>query len=172
MADLQALDLSPTFDTEQPAIIMRSVCSDKLSRGRERLEGLMKDIRLTTVEIPKIDAIRDTNRAPLSQRVSVHPQPEILALDPEEDADIISFWNRTLLKIFPSFVRDARIGGTYSVALVRQKLPDGLRPIIRFRSAANQTERSRQIIRSRVKDVCVEKGLRTQLHVQFTVSRQ
>jgi hypothetical protein len=101
------------------------------------------------------------------QQVSVHPQPEIYALNPKEDADILKLWNTRLLPRFPDMIREAVIEGSYSVALVRQNGPNGSQPIIRFRSSGNQGEMSRQIIRESVETIC-NNNRHQILQVQFT----
>ncbi|PSN67889.1 hypothetical protein BS50DRAFT_351302 [Corynespora cassiicola Philippines] len=139
-----------------------------MDSGREALAELIDDIRVSSPHDTKSHSspIPKPNSG-FRQQVSVHPHPEILPLDPDEDAELLSLWNNRLLPMMRSIVHDALIEESYSVALVRQKEPDGSRPIIRFRSTEGQGEIARQIIRERVKDICTENGIHG-LDVQFT----
>ena len=166
--ELQALSISPVFDSKERAIKLRGSSSPQFDKGKELVGQLINSVQVKTTVQPLADAMKHHGLKPNShQRTSVRPQPEIHALDVKENADVLAVWNKQLLPSFPLIVRQALIKGSYSVSLVRQKVVDSLYPIIRFRSSGNQSEASRQIIRDCVKTICLENGC-PKLHVQFT----
>lgn len=138
-----------------------------MEKGKKLLEDLINGLRSTANHSNVSGIATYPMRKAASQQVSVLPQPEIFALDPEENADLLSLWHEQLLPQFPTMVRDAMIEGSYSVTLVRQKVSDCLCPVIRFRSSGNQSDASRKLIRDRVQEVCVRYATPI-LQVQFT----
>ncbi|KAJ4304836.1 hypothetical protein N0V90_000364 [Kalmusia sp. IMI 367209] len=165
LAELQSLDIAATFDGKRAAIKLRSNSSHKLERGTIKLQKLAKGVRAKTKEMEHLDAI--TQKGVMQQQVSFHPQPEIIALDAKEDANVLALYHNHLLPIFPEIVQDSGIDGTYSVSLVRQKVLGGSCLVIRFRSSENPYESSRGILRERVEALCVEHS-HPVLHIQFT----
>jgi hypothetical protein len=169
---LSSLHILPTFDCKNAAIKLRGPCSvAELEQGKMVLLEQITQLKSMTLRDENAHKYVRSDQSKLMtafhQQVSVHPQPEIYALDPKEDADTLKLWNTQLLPRFPDMVHEALIEGSYSVALVRQDGPNGSQPIIRFRSSENQGEMSRQIIQENVKTICIN-NRHQRLHVQFT----
>jgi hypothetical protein len=171
LADLDSLHISSAFDPRSATIMLRglqgSCTTTDLKKGKTLLANLIAESRPISLSTEETSAKNDSDRNGFHQRVSMYPQPELLALDPVQDAEVLKLWNMELDPRFPDFVQEAAIEGTYSVTLVRQNGIDGPQPIIRFRSSDNQGNISRLVIQDRVREVCKQYG-HPVLKVQFT----
>lgn len=155
------------FNKQPTAIKLRCSSAENLKVGNTGLQQLIEDVR-TTINRPQNEPTTPVKEnASYHQQVSIYPQPEISALDKCEDAEVLALYNSHLLPEFPSIVQAARINGTYSVSLVRQEVNKCPSPIIRFRSAENQSKAARFLIRKRVEEICAQHA-RFVLPVQFS----
>lgn len=146
------------MDSRNTAIKLRSSSTANLHEGNRCLQQLVSGIELTVEFQHKATHATKHNtqftQFSHHQDVSAHAQPEISALDVNQDAQLISMWNDHLLDVFPRLVRDADIQGRYSVSFVRQLIQGTPRPVIRFRSVENPDEESRRLLRRGIKDIC------------------
>ncbi|KAF2789818.1 hypothetical protein K505DRAFT_89057 [Melanomma pulvis-pyrius CBS 109.77] len=182
LTHLASLHILPTFVCKHSIITLRGTCSPaEMMRGKLLLVELIDQTKSRSHQDDQIDQTKSKShrddeidashcsslRTGCHQYVSVHPQPEIYALDPVENADTLKLWDEQLLPKISGVIRAASVEGSYSVALVRQNGTNGPQPIIRFRSSGNQGEISRQIIRESVQKICEDNHLPV-LNVQFT----
>jgi hypothetical protein len=138
-----------------------------MEKGKLMLSKLIEKAKLSPFRKHDPDTPPPARAKPSVQQVAVHPQPAMIALHPDEDAEVLKTWHHYLLPRFPKIAREASIKGSYSVGLVGQSSKDGKNVIIRFRSAGNQGSTSRQIIREEIKKVC-EQNHRNPLNIHFS----
>jgi hypothetical protein len=162
------LHISSAFNPRNATITLKGSCTTtNLEKGKTLLKNLIAESRSISLSNEDTSTKNYSDRKGFHQRVSMHPQPKMLALDPKEDAEAIKLWNMEIEPILPAIVQEAGVEGAYSVILIRQSSIDGPQPIIRFRSSDNQGTLSRQVIQDRVREICERYG-HPILKVQFT----
>lgn len=168
IAYLDRLNISSTFNCKEGLVCLRGSCSpDSMDKGKLMLSKLIEKVKVTPFRKHDSDSPSPAKTKPSVQQVSVHPQPAMVTLHPDEDAEVLKTWHHYLLPKFPKFAREAYIKGSYSVGLIGQSSMYGKIVIIRFRSSENQCSTSREIIRDKVKKVC-EQNQRPPLDIQFS----
>ncbi|KAF2183093.1 hypothetical protein K469DRAFT_213326 [Zopfia rhizophila CBS 207.26] len=170
IAQLQSIHISPIFNKARKSIKLRGPCSlDDMEKGKNLLEPLIQVVRRKAFQ-------KDETETPACKRGKKRfrhkkpstGQPKIFAIDPAEDKEAIKTWRDFIRPQLREVVGDLPIGDSYTVTLVRQKGDHGvLIPVIRFQSSAGQATLTRNIIRSKINNLC-QKNNRPEIQVQFS----
>jgi len=168
--ELESFHISPVFDTSTEAIKLRGTCTTvDMEHGAKLLKNLIEQVRLEDPPKRKTEvSIRKMLRKKFSQQVLPTMPVKISALDPVEDEEALTTWADFVLPQLPKAVDGLPIGEKYSAGLVRQESSDGTPvPIIRFRSSNGQSEAAREIIRTKIENLCKQNS-RPVIPVKFS----
>ncbi|KAN0076079.1 hypothetical protein V8E54_007349 [Elaphomyces granulatus] len=147
--------------------------SGVIQDAKTKLEGWTK--------LVKDQILADFNACPSDNRSTAHSlsfksglsasqtdervENPIFPVSTEDDKDALETWFLLLPEL--SSVLGPALGKDYSAALVRQKSPDGMVPIIRIQSASGQSTAIRIRLREQINKICSIHG-RQSLQLQFS----
>ncbi|KAL9082868.1 MAG: hypothetical protein Q9165_008753 [Trypethelium subeluteriae] len=184
MGALRRLNVSAAFNRRKGAIILRGAqSSDDLTGAKsfvalKRAKSLLQPLLVSTRSLlpssmsSTVDAGPRTHRCinrkfrPKKLRNNPTCSIEILPIDRSEDEDAVITWQEFIDPQLSDICRRARIKGSYTAALVRQKdAQNDATPVIRFQPVP-QADVTRNIIRKSVKTICSEND-RPELPIYF-----
>ncbi|KAF2738780.1 hypothetical protein EJ04DRAFT_520116 [Polyplosphaeria fusca] len=153
---LTSLHISSTFDCRHASVKLHGSCTEfEMQTGKKWLTDLIEKSKIKSPTTPEEDTLPCSKISKnAQQQQSYHAQQPMLALNPNDDAEVLRVWHEQLLPQFPQIVEESKVKGSYTVALVHHVGPEGKHPVVRFRSSQNQVRTSRKMIRERVKKIC------------------